>query len=141
MDVYTKEQRSYNMSQVKSENTKPEKLMFALLKKSGYRFRRHYPVAGKPDIAFPKNKVAVFINGEFWHGKDYKFIKNKLSEFWVNKIGQNIRRDRFVQRELRKEGWHILNFWGRRVVRNPEKSIKRLMKYLEKLNGHGGRVK
>jgi len=137
VDVHTKEQRSYNMSRVKSDNTKPEKLMFSLLKKSGYKFKRHYSITGKPDIAFPKDKVAVFINGEFWHGKDYKFIKSKLPEFWVDKIGQNIKRDEFVQRKLRKEGWHVLNFWGKNILRNPRNSIRRLTRYLERMNSYG----
>lgn len=141
MDVHTKEQRSYNMSRVKSKNTKPEKIMFSLLQKADLKFKRHYNVLGKPDIVFPNHKLAVFINGEFWHGKNYKSLKSTIPKFWVKKIGQNIKRDKLVQRKLRKDSWHILNFWGRSVVRNPEKSIKRIMRYLEKLNVRGGRVK
>lgn len=136
MDIKTKEQRSYNMSRVRSENTKPEKIMFSLLKGSGYKFKRHYNILGKPDIAFPEYKLAVFINGEFWHGKDYKSIKNNLSKFWIKKIGQNIKRDKFVQKKLRKDGWRIINFWGRNIVRDPEKSIKRLMWHLDEMNVH-----
>lgn len=136
MDIKTKEQRSYNMSQIRSENTKPEKVMFSLLKQSGYNFKRHYNILGKPDIVFSEYKLAVFINGEFWHGKDYKSIKNNLPKFWIKKIGQNIKRDKFIQNKLHKDGWHIINFWGKNIVRNPEKSINRLIRYLDKINAY-----
>ncbi len=130
MDIKTKEQRSYNMSRIRSENTKPEKLMFQLLEKIGCKFKKHYPVIGKPDIAFPEYKVAVFINGEFWHGKNYLTKKNATPEYWIKKIGNNIKRDRLVQRTLRKEGWHIINFWGNDIVRNPDRAINRLFRLL-----------
>lgn len=130
-DRLTKQQRSLNMSRIGSKNTKPEIIMFFLIKKTCYKFKKHYKILGKPDIVFPEYKVAVFINGEFWHGKDYKFIKNKISKFWVDKIGRNIARDRFVQRTLRKNGWRVINFWGKSVIRNPEKSLIRLLKFLE----------
>ena len=132
MDVHTKEQRSYNMSRVKSKNTKPEKLMFALLKKSGYKFKKHYPIIGKPDIVFPHYKVVIFINGEFWHGKDYFTLKENLAPFWVKKIGENITRDRKTIRKLRSEGWHILQFWDKTIIRTPDKSLKRVARFLEK---------
>jgi len=141
MDIKTKEQRSYNMSRVRSKNTKPEKIMFSLLKRNGFKFKKHYNILGKPDIVFPNRKLAVFINGEFWHGRDYVTLKKKIPEFWVKKIGQNIRRDKFVQGKLREDGWHILNFLGRNIIRNPDKSIKRLMRSLEKLNGRGVQAK
>ena len=131
MDKHTPEQRSYNMSQVKSKNTKPELLMFSLLEREGYTFEKHYSIAGKPDIAFPEYKVAVFIDGEFWHGKDYLKLKETLSEFWIKKIGSNIKRDRRNMRQLRKEGWHILHFWDKQIIRNPEKSLKRIIRFLE----------
>lgn len=133
MDIKTKAQRSYNMSRVRSRNTKPELLMFKILKKKGLKFRKHYQIVGSPDIAFPWRKVAVFINGEFWHGKDYQKIKNKIPKFWRIKIGINLKRDRKVQSELRNSGWHILNFWGRKIVNNPERSFRRLQKFLEKI--------
>lgn len=134
MDIKTREQRSYNMSRVKSKNTKPERIMFELLRKYGYKFKKHYPVLGKPDIAFPKYKVVVFINGEFWHGKNYKSLKKTIPDFWVKKIGQNIKRDKFIQRKLRRGGWYIINFWSRSILRRPEQSLKRLLHFLGKMN-------
>lgn len=136
MDVHTKTQRSFNMSRVKSKNTKPEILMFSMLRKSGYEFRRHYPIAGKPDIAFPKLKIAVFIDGEFWHGKDFNVWKEKLSPFWLKKIGENIKRDRRSTRELRSRGWRIIRFWDKRISRNPERSLIRLMHFVDQTKSH-----
>lgn len=133
MDVHTREQRSFNMSQVKSKNTRPEKVMFSMLNRSALKFKKHYKILGKPDIAFPDNKLVVFINGEFWHGKNFDSYRNSISEFWVKKINQNIRRDRSVQRILRIEGWHIINFWGKYITRNPDKSFNRLESFLKKL--------
>lgn len=81
MDIKTKEQRSYNMSRISSKNTKPELLLFSILKREKIRFRKHFPIAGKPDIAFPKKRIAIFINGEFWpeeilyHSNDPEGVK------------------------------------------------------------------
>jgi DNA mismatch endonuclease (patch repair protein) len=137
MDVHTKSQRSYNMSRVRSKNTKPELLMFSLLEEAGIKFEKHYPISGKPDIAFPEHKVAVFIDGEFWHGKDYVQVKDTLPSFWVKKIGDNIKRDRKNKRLLRNEGWHILHLWDKRVIRNPSKSFQRVKRFLERVKNLG----
>lgn len=107
--------------------------MFTVLRKHRIKFKKHYRIQGKPDIALPKYKVAVFINGEFWHGKDFQKIKNEIPKFWKNKIGINLKRDRKVRRQLRNNGWHILNFWGRKVTNYPERSFRRLQKFLEKI--------
>jgi len=133
MDIKTKKQRSFNMSRVKSKNTKPELLMFKVLKRHGLRFKKHYNISGKPDIAFPEYKIAVFINGEFWHGKSFNSIKAKIPAFWKEKIAINLKRDRRVKYKLRLEGWHIINFWGRKIVKDPDKSFRRLQKFLEKI--------
>lgn len=132
MDVHTKEQRSYNMSRVKSKNTRPEKILFLELKKAGYNFKKHYNFPGKPDVAFLGNKVAVFIDGEFWHGKDFKDWKDKITQFWLKKISDNIRRDRKNNRLLRKQGWTVIHLWGRDVVKNPDKILSRIRKIVEK---------
>lgn len=137
MDVHTKSQRSYNMSRIRSKNTKPEVLMFTLLKKKGFVFETHYPIAGKPDIVFPDNKLAVFIDGEFWHGKDFITTKNKLSPFWLKKISENIKRDNRNTRILRKEGWHVLHLWGRKITKSPDSSFKRIVRFLDRLETDG----
>lgn len=132
MDRHTPEQRSFNMSQVKSKNTKPELIIFSLLEEAGIKFEKHYAVAGKPDVAFPEYKVAVFIDGEFWHGKSFNRLKETLTPFWVKKIGDNVKRDRRNIRKLRAEGWHVLHFWDKKVVRYPQKALKRIIRFLER---------
>ncbi len=132
MDVHTKKQRSYNMSQVRSKNTKPELMIFDLLKDKGCTFKKHYDVAGKPDVAFPDCKVAVFIDGEFWHGKNFKNIKEKLPPFWVKKIGDNIKRDRRNSRKLRSQGWHVLRVWDKKIIKKPQLVAKHIIKFVER---------
>ena len=136
MDKHTKEQRSYNMSQVKSKNTKPELLMFMLLDEAGLIYDKHYPITGKPDIAFPEYKLAIFIDGEFWHGKNYKQLKQTISPFWVKKIGDNLRRDRKIDRELRTQGWHIMHLWGKKITRNPLQSLMRIKRFINRVKSY-----
>lgn len=132
MDVHTKEQRSFNMSRVKSKDTGPEKIIFAKLKKAGFSFKKHFTIQGKPDIAFPNYKVAVFIDGEFWHGKDFVMWKDSLTAFWYEKITENIRRDRKNNRLLRFRGWHVMHLWGREIKKNPDKSVEKLKRFIQK---------
>lgn len=132
MDRLTKQQRSYNMSRVRSKNTKPEVLIFNLLKEAGYKFRRHYKIHGKPDIAFPEHKIAIFIDGEFWHGKDFKEWKSSLSPFWLKKISGNIERDKKNAKLLKKEGWQSLHFWDKALTRNPATAFSKIIKLIEK---------
>jgi DNA mismatch endonuclease (patch repair protein) len=132
MDRHTPLQRSYNMSQIKSKNTKPENIIFTLLKDRGIKFKKHYAVVGKPDIVFPELKLAVFIDGEFWHGKDFDSWKDRISPFWLDKIGKNILRDKKNFKLLKKEGWTVLRLWGRDIVKNPEKALLKITKLLER---------
>lgn len=130
-DRHTKLQRSYNMSQIKSKNTKPELIIFEILKKEGYKFEKHYNISGKPDIAFPKLKLAIFIDGEFWHGKNFSEWKEKISPFWTEKIGKNIIRDKKTFKLLKQEGWIVLRLWGKDVIKNPKKALLKIIKLLE----------
>lgn len=132
-DAHTKQQRSYNMSRVRSKNTKPERIMFKLIEGKNLKFKKHYSIAGKPDIAFPKLKLAIFIDGEFWHGRKFKEWSNKLSPFWYKKISENITRDRKNHRHLRGEGWRVMRLWDKRILRDPEKALSRIMKFIERI--------
>lgn len=138
MDKHTKAQRSYNMSRVKAKNTKPEMIMFGILQENGFRFEKHVDLVGKPDICFTQAKVLIFINGEFWHGKNFDLEKDSYSEFWLNKIRTNILRDNRNQRILRSRGWHVMNIWGRYITRNPDKAFARIVRLLNKHNGRHG---
>lgn len=119
MDKLTKIQRSKNMKAVKSKGTKIEALLAKELWKRGHRYRKNdKTVFGRPDLSFKKLKLAVFIDGEFWHGKDWinkkKDHKSNI-EFWHSKIERNIARDVEVNNFLIGEGWEILRFWGDQI--------------------------
>ena len=114
-DVHTKEIRSYNMSQIKATNTKPEMLVRKFLHANGYRYRLHdKKLPGKPDIVLPKYKTVIFVHGCFWHGhKNCKYfvVPKTRTEWWLNKINSNIANDAKAAKALKKEGWKIINLW------------------------------
>ena len=125
------------MSLIRSKNTKPElalrKLVSSSLYPLGYRYRIHYKGAtGKPDIAFVSRKIAVFVDGTFWHGYDFKHRKAKLPEtYWLPKIQANIDRDKKVNRMLRKEGWNVVRIWEHELKARPDKMLALILKALE----------
>ncbi|MET3537263.1 DNA mismatch endonuclease Vsr [Chryseobacterium limigenitum] len=122
MDKLTKEQRRKNMQANKSSGTKPELLLAKILFAGGYRYRKNNKaVFGKPDLTFKKIKLAIFVDGEFWHGKDWEQRKHDHKtnkEFWSKKIERNIQRDKEVNQELSKQGWYILRFWSKDIEKN-----------------------
>lgn len=115
------------MSRVKSKNTKPEVFVFEVLDKLGIKYQKHFSVAGTPDVAFPDLKVAVFINGEFWHGRRFRIEKNSYKEFWVNKISTNIIRDRNNYSLLKSEGWKVIKIWDKEVIKHPKRELNKIM--------------
>ncbi len=124
-DVLTKKQRSYNMSMIRGKNTQPEIILRKAVLGAGIRgYRLNYKLPGKPDIVFPKNKIAIFIDGCFWHKCPKCFIKPETNKkFWDNKIDSNVKRDRFVNVELREKGWKIIRIWEHEI--NNQKLIKK----------------
>lgn len=131
-DVLTKKQRSYNMSRIKSKNTRPELCLRRLLIHNKIRkFRRHYNLPGKPDFVFPANKLAIFIDGCFWHKCPECFILPATRrKFWIEKIGKNVKRDKTINRTLKKMGWRILRFREHEIETNPLKVIRKISKNL-----------
>jgi len=131
-DVLTKEQRSYNMSRIKGKNTKPELTVRKLLSSKGIRgYRTHYKIIGKPDIVFPSKKIVIFIDGCFWHKCPKCFVEPKTRrEFWMNKINENVKRDKEVNKILKEDGWKVLRFWEHEVKTMPEKVINTIIKEL-----------
>lgn len=117
-DVFSKDVRSRIMAKIKGKNTTPELLMKPLMKVLGFT---HQPkgVIGKPDFASKKLKVAIFIDGCFWHGcpKHYKTPKSN-KEYWVEKITSNKNRDRKNQRALSKNGWKVIRIWEHAISKN-----------------------
>ncbi len=113
MDTISKEKRSVNMSKISSKNTKPEILVRKFFTKKGLRYRVHYNLPGKPDIVFPSKKIAIFVNGCFWHGHNCKnaHIPKTNVSFWKNKITKNKKRDMLILRKLKALGWTVKTFW------------------------------
>ena len=112
-DRITIRQRSRNMSKIKSKNTKLEMIVREYLFSHGLRYRIHYKVQGRPDIAFPKYKIAIFINGCFWHqhGCRLSVIPKTRTDFWQKKLSANRERDLKVQGFLTSEDWVVITLW------------------------------
>ncbi len=129
-DVLTPEQRRKNMQHIRSNDTEIEVLLRKALWKKGYRYRKNYKaLPGKPDIVLTKYKIAVFCDGEFFHGKDWEVLKPRLensnnSEFWLNKISRNIERDDEINKQLLFLGWTVIRFWGKEIKKDVEGCIR-----------------
>ncbi len=110
-DVHSKEVRSYNMSQIKGKNTKPELLVRKYLFAKGFRYRLHNKnLPGKPDIVFSKLKTVIFVHGCFWHGHEnckYFVVPKTRTEWWLNKINRNKHLDEENLSKLKAEGWKV----------------------------------
>ena len=115
MDTLTKEERSRNMSRIRSQNTKPEILIRRSLFARGYRFRLHRKdLPGKPDIVLPKHKTVIFVQGCFWHmheGCPKATIPSSNREFWLHKLQRNHSRDLEEKHALLAQGWRVLWVW------------------------------
>ena len=111
--------RSRTMSRIKSKDTSIEVALRKALWHSGIRYRKNYAkLPGAPDIAITKHQIAIFCDGEFWHGKDWDLKKDKIynnHEYWVNKIERNINRDITTDRLLYQMGWTVMHFWGQEI--------------------------
>lgn len=120
---------SFNMSRVRSKNTKPEVALRRALHACGLRFRIHTVLPGRPDVVFVSAKLAVFVDGEFWHGRDVERLAQQLHvrrEFWLDKIRANIKRDRRNNVDLRKAGFRVMRLWGRDILKDPESCADRV---------------
>lgn len=111
-DVHTPEQRSYNMSRVKSKNTKPELIVRKFLHAHGFRYKLHDKLLpGKPDIVLPKYKTVIFVHGCFYHGHEgcrYFVVPKTRTDWWLNKINGNRRRDEENNAKLVSDNWRIM---------------------------------
>ena len=131
-DVFTKRKRSQIMALIRSSNTEPEiilrKLISSAVYSSGLRYRINYDkLPGRPDIAFVSNKLAIFADGDFWHGYGFENKRKKLPKlYWRSKIRENIKRDKMVGRKLKNQGWKVVRFWEHDIKKNPEKILKKI---------------
>ena len=131
VDNVSKEVRSYNMSRIRSKDTKPEILVRSYLFSKGLRFRKNdkrYP--GSPDIVLPKYKTMVFVHGCFWHLHDgcrYARIPKSNVEYWEKKLYRNKERDEHNQKELEEMGWNVITVWECELKKDKrEKTLENL---------------
>ena len=130
MDNLTPNQRHKNMSHIKSKDTRIECKLRKALWEKGYRYRKNYAaLPGKPDIVLTKYKIAIFCDGEFFHGKDWEVLKPRLessnnSEYWIKKIDRNRKRDEEINKQLLFMGWTVIRFWGKDIQKDIEGCIK-----------------
>ena|ERR1035437_10943544 len=132
-DVHTKEQRSYNMSRIRGSNTKPEIALRKRLWKKGYRYRlKNRDIPGNPDISFRTMKIAVFVDGCFWHKCPDHFVQPENNRsFWLEKILSNVKRDTKVNRILSDQGWTVLRFWEHDIKKNISEVVKIISSTIE----------
>lgn len=127
------------MSSIRSSNTRPELALRSALWKAGVRgWRCHLrDLPGRPDLAFTRWRVAIHVDGVWWHGRPDYFEPGSRGPYWDKKIGMNRRRDRRVDRQLRALGWRSIRIWDVDVLKNPEKSVKRVIVALRSRGWNG----
>ncbi len=136
MDSMTREQRSYVMSRIRSSDTKAEVRLRKALWHRGLRYRKNYrKLPGTPDIALTRKKIAIFVDGDFWHGKGYEDAPGKQIKtnrtYWKSKLSRNIERDKDVNDALLQEGWLVLRFWESDIQRDLEACVEEILRYIK----------
>lgn len=135
MDIKTSKQRSKNMAHIKSTDTKPERMLRLALWHSGIRYRKNWrKLPGSPDIAITKYKIAVFVDGDFWHARGHEQDPGEQvgtnKAFWKKKLARNVERDKEVNDQLTQAGWLVLRFWESDIKKDTNGVIAEIMKYL-----------
>lgn len=138
MDIWSKEKRSQVMAKIRSENTKPERILRSTLHRQGYRFRIHKKdLPGKPDIALPKHRTLIFVHGCFWHYHEHcreGRIPSTNSKFWQEKLCKNVEKDKRNVKACEELGWKVLVVWECEVEKKLEDTIRKVKEKLsEKL--------
>lgn len=135
MDSISKERRSWNMSRIRSKNTRPELLVRSILHRSGYRFRLHArELPGSPDVVLPKWKTVVFVHGCFWHrhrGCRFAYSPKSQKAFWRKKFRENMKRDARKAEALASLGWTVVTVWECELAR-PAELLERLQRIMER---------
>lgn len=128
-DIMSPETRSAVMSRIRGKGTKPELAIEARLAATGMAFETHArDLPGRPDIVIRDARVAVFVDGDFWHGREFDTWRLKLSEKWEAKIAANIARDRRNRKALRADGWKVVRIWERQVKADAARCVRRILK-------------
>ena len=131
---YTTKKRSKMMSKIRGKNTKSELLFRKALWKKGVRYRiNSKSLPGKPDVSIKKYKLAIFIDGEFWHGYNWPERKDTIKSnrgFWIPKIERNIQRDSEVNQQLEEMGFTVFRFWDKEIRTQLDKCINDVLVYI-----------
>jgi DNA mismatch endonuclease (patch repair protein) len=130
MDNITKKQRKKCMKNIKGSDTELELSFRKYIWNKGLRgYRVNNSIKGKPDLYFPKQKIAIFIDGCFWHKCPECYVRPKSrNKYWDAKIENNVKRDEKITKELTKQGIDVLRFWGHEIKNNIEKCYQKLKK-------------
>ena len=135
MDILTKEQRRKNMQHIRGRDTKAEVLLRKTLWHIGIRYRKNYRMLpGSPDIAITKYRIAIFVDGDFWHARGHQEAPGEQigtnREFWKKKLKRNVERDQEVNEALLEQGWLVLRYWESDVLKNIEGCVSGIMEYM-----------
>ncbi len=126
-DIFDKKTRSMIMSRIRSKHTKLELALRKLLSTAKISFSKYHKLPGTPDLVFNKKKIALFVDGEFWHGYNWRKLgKKPTNQFWKKKLLRNIARDKQVNSKLRKLGWKVLRVWESQIIRRPTFVLNRV---------------
>lgn len=136
MDTLKPDQRRKVMQRIRSKNTKPEALLRKALWRAGIRYRKNYrSLMGTPDIAITKSKIAIFVDGDFWHARGHEQAPGEQvgtnKEFWVRKLSRNIERDREVNDALTEDGWLVLRIWESEIYKDVNRCVGDIIEYIQ----------
>ena len=125
-DIFSPEKRSWIMSRIRSTNTGIDLKMKEMLTVYGYSFVMYPKMYGNPDFILPRKKIAIFCDGDFWHGYKYHEKKKPSKKYWKKKIENNMKRDIRVSRKLRYAGWAVLRMWEHDMAKRPHYCINKI---------------
>lgn len=137
MDILSTEQRRKNMQHIRGSDTKAEIKLRKALWHKGIRYRKNYKaLPGTPDIAITKYRIAVFIDGDFWHARGHQEAPGEQvgtnQSFWRKKLKRNVERDREVNEALLERGWIVLRYWESDILKNIEECVEEILQYIPK---------
>lgn len=128
--------RSNTMRRIKSKNTKPELILRHILWQNGIRYRiQNSSITGNPDLTIRRKKVAIFVDGDFWHGHNWEIKRLKIvnnRDYWIPKIEKNIERDKKVSQQLLKEGWEVIRLWETDILKDVDSCFHKISSALKK---------
>lgn len=133
----TKAERHKNMSHIRAKDTKPEVILRKALWHRGLRYRKNYAfLPGKPDIVLTKYRIAIFVDGDFWHARNHQEHPGEQvgsnKEYWRIKLKNNVERDKMVNEALTEQGWLVLRFWSSEVMKHLDDCVEQILQYIPK---------